>query len=129
MLANSHSGSGGDCFPYYWRQEGLGPIIGTRTWGGLIGISGQPNLVDGTRPTIPIFAFFELDGTWGIEGYGVDPDIEVVDDPGLLAKGQDPQLDRAIAEIMKAVEEHPYSIPPVPAYPDRSGKGVSGSER
>ncbi|MCB1187881.1 PD40 domain-containing protein [bacterium] len=129
MLANSHSGSGGDCFPYYWRQEGLGPIIGTRTWGGLIGISGQPNLVDGTRPTIPIFAFFELDGTWGIEGYGVDPDIEVIDDPGLLAKGQDPQLDRAIAEIMKAVEEHPYSIPPVPAYPDRSGKGTRPQDR
>jgi len=129
LLINSNSGSGGDAFPYYWRQQGLGPIIGTRTWGGLIGISGQPSLVDGTRPTIPIFAFYELDGSWGIEGYGVDPDIEVIPDPGLLAQGQDPQLDRAIAEVLKGIAAQPYVAPQRPPYPDRSGKGVQEDER
>lgn len=124
MLINAKSGSGGDAFPYYFRQAKLGPLIGTRTWGGLVGISGSPSLIDGSRPTIPIFGFYELDGSWGIEGYGVDPDIEVIDDPGLLARGEDPQLDAAIAEIKRLVFEQPYKKPGTPAWPDRSGKGI-----
>ncbi|MEZ5976021.1 MAG: PDZ domain-containing protein [Planctomycetota bacterium] len=71
MLINGPSGSGGDCFPYYFRQAGLGPLIGTRTWGGLVGISGNPGLIDGASVTVPTFGFFELDGTWGIENHGV----------------------------------------------------------
>jgi tricorn protease len=129
MLINSNAGSGGDAFPYYFRQAGLGKIIGTRTWGGLVGISGQPSLVDGSHPTIPNFGFFELDGTWGIEGYGVDPDIEVIPDPGLLARGQDPQLDAGIAEVLKEMAANPFREPAKPAYPDRSGKGISPQDK
>lgn len=129
MLINSTSGSGGDAFPYYFRQAGLGKIIGTRTWGGLVGISGQPSLVDGSSPTIPNFGFFELDGTWGIEGYGVDPDLEVVDDPGLLARGLDPQLDAGIAEVLKEMAANPFKEPVKPVYPNRSGKGVQEDEK
>ena len=119
MLINAWSGSGGDAFPYYFRAAGLGPLIGTRTWGGLIGYSGCPPLVDGGRLTVPTFSFYNLDGEWDVEGYGVDPDIEVVDDPSLMLNGGDPQLDRAIAEVLKALEENPPARPERPAYPVR----------
>ncbi|MEO0653095.1 MAG: PDZ domain-containing protein, partial [Planctomycetota bacterium] len=76
MLINGWSGSGGDAFPWYFRQSELGELIGTRTWGGLVGISGNPALIDGTAHAIPRFAFYEQDGTWGVEGYGVAPDVE-----------------------------------------------------
>jgi tricorn protease len=119
MLINAWSGSGGDAFPYYFRAAGLGPLIGTRTWGGLIGYSGQPGLIDGGRLTVPTFSFYDLDGEWAVEGYGVDPDIEVVDDPSLMLDGGDPQLDRAIAEVLKALEENPPMRPERPEYPVR----------
>jgi tricorn protease len=119
MLINSWSGSGGDAFPYYFRAAGVGPLIGTRTWGGLIGISGAPLLVDGGRLTAPTFSFYNLDGEWDVEGYGVDPDIEVVDDPSLMQNGGDPQLDRAIAEVLKALEENPPIRPERPDNPVR----------
>ena len=119
MLINAWSGSGGDAFPYYFRAAGLGPLIGTRTWGGLIGYSGQPGLIDGGRLTVPTFSFYDLDGEWAVEGYGVDPDIEVVDDPSLMLDGGDPQLDRAIAEVLKALEENPPMRPQRPEYPVR----------
>jgi len=119
MLINSWSGSGGDAFPYYFRAAGLGPLIGTRTWGGLIGYSGQPGLIDGGRLTVPTFSFYNLDGEWDVEGYGVDPDIVVVDDPSLMVDGGDPQLDRAIAEVLKALETNPPVRPERPEYPVR----------
>jgi tricorn protease len=119
MLINSWSGSGGDAFPYYFRAAGLGPLIGTRTWGGLIGYSGRPSLIDGGRLTVPTFSFYNLDGEWDVEGYGVDPDIEVVDDPSLMLDGGDPQLDRAIAEVLEALEKNPPVRPERPAYPVR----------
>jgi len=119
MLINAWSGSGGDAFPYYFRAAGLGPLIGTRTWGGLIGYSGQPGLIDGGGLTVPTFSFYNLDGEWAVEGYGVDPDIEVVDDPSLMLDGGDPQLDRAIAEVLKALEENPPVRPQRPEYPVR----------
>ena len=119
MLINAWSGSGGDAFPYYFRAAGLGPLIGTRTWGGLIGYSGQPGLIDGGGLTVPTFSFYDLDGEWAVEGYGVDPDIEVVDDPSLMLDGGDPQLDRAIAEVLKALEENPPVRPQRPEYPVR----------
>jgi tricorn protease len=90
MLINGLAGSGGDAFPAYFRQAGLGKLIGTRTWGGLVGISGNPSLVDGGSVTAPTFAFYENDGTWGIEGHGVDPDIEILDDPARMTNGGDP---------------------------------------
>jgi tricorn protease len=119
MLINAWSGSGGDAFPYYFRAAGLGPLIGTRTWGGLIGYTGAPALIDGGRLTVPTFSFYNLDGEWDVEGYGVDPDIEVVDDPSLMLDGGDPQLDRAIAEVLKALEDNPPVRPQRPKNPVR----------
>jgi tricorn protease len=119
MLINAWSGSGGDAFPYYFRAAGVGPLIGTRTWGGLIGISGAPSLIDGGRLTAPTFSFYNTDGEWDVENLGVDPDIEVVDDPSLMLDGGDPQLDRAIAEVMKALEQNPPARPDRPEYPVR----------
>ena len=78
-----------------------------RTWGGLIGITGSPALVDGGSVTVPTFGIYSTNGQWIIEGYGVDPDIEVVDDPAHMAKGGDPQLERAVAEVMKALKQNP----------------------
>ena len=121
MLMNGWSGSGGDCFPFYFKQSGLGPLIGTRTWGGLIGITGSPRLVDGGGITVPAFAIYSTNSQWIIEGYGVDPDIEVVDDPGAMARGGDPQLERAVVEVMKELRLHPPREVKRPPYPKRPG--------
>ncbi len=118
MLINGWSGSGGDAFPAYFRQAGLGPLIGTRTWGGLIGISGAPGLVDGGVVTVPSFRMFGPNGEWFAEGHGVEPDIAVSEDPTQLAKGSDPQLDRAIAEVVDRVAKAPKA-PARPAYEKR----------
>ncbi len=115
MLINGWSGSGGDAFPDYFRKAGLGPLIGTRTWGGLIGISGSPYLVDGGIVTVPTFRMYDPDGKWFREGYGVDPDIEVMEDPAQLARGKDTQLERAIEEVMKAIAAGKPADPGRPA--------------
>jgi len=129
MLINGEAGSGGDYFPYLFRKAGVGKLIGTRTWGGLIGISGNPNLIDGQVVTVPRFAFYETDGTWGVEGHGVDPDIEVIDDPALMVGGKDPQLDAAVDLMLKEIERNPYRPVPRPAYTNRSGMGVPDKDR
>ena len=118
MLINGWSGSGGDAFPFYFRKAGLGPLIGTRTWGGLIGISGAPGLVDGGGLTVPTFRMYDVEGKWFAEGHGVEPDIRVDDDPTELAKGTDPQLERAIREVMQRVEQLAPK-PPRPPYERR----------
>ncbi len=120
MLINGWSGSGGDAFPFYFREAGLGPLIGTRTWGGLIGLTGAPPLIDGGAVTVPTFRMYGPDGKWFPEGYGVEPDILVVDDPGEMAKGRDPQLERAIEEALRLLEAQPAPRPERPAYEDRS---------
>ncbi len=104
MLINGWSGSGGDAFPFYFREAKLGPLIGTRTWGGLIGISGAPGLIDGGAVTVPTFRMFDPKGEWFAEGHGVEPDIRVDEDPAQLARGIDPQLERAIKEILARFE-------------------------
>jgi len=129
MLINGLAGSGGDMFPALFRIAGLGKLIGTRTWGGLVGLSGNPRLIDGAYVSVPTFAYYELDGTWGIEGHGVDPDIEVIDDPALMVNGQDPQLDAAIAHMLEEVERNPYVSPKRPPYPDRSGMGITEEDK
>jgi tricorn protease len=129
MLINGLAGSGGDLFPWYFREAGLGPLIGTRTWGGLVGISGNPRLIDGGGVTVPTFGFYERDGTWGVEGHGVDPDIEVIDDPALMCNGDDPQLDAAIDIMLYEIEQTPYVPPQRPAAPDRSGMGIRPEDR
>jgi tricorn protease len=122
MLINGWSGSGGDCFPFYFKKAGLGPLIGTRTWGGLIGITGSPELVDGGNVTCPTFGIYSTKGEWIIEGHGVDPDIAVVDDPSLMARGHDPQLERAVDEVMKALKKNPPPEVKKPKYPLRAGR-------
>lgn len=119
MLINGWSGSGGDAFPDYFRKAGLGPLIGTRTWGGLIGITGAPALIDGGNLSVPTFRMYDPDGTWFKEGHGVDPDIEVIDDPSKLARGIDPQLERAVQEALNALDKNPYKEPKQPAYEKR----------
>ncbi|WP_145665748.1 S41 family peptidase [Chitinophaga polysaccharea] len=116
MLINGWSGSGGDAFPDYFRKAGLGPIIGTRTWGGLIGISNTPPLIDGGVITIPNFRMFNPDGTWFREGHGVDPDIPVDENLGDMAKGVDPQIERAITEIKNLLQTKGYNAPAQPPY-------------
>lgn len=115
MLINGWSGSGGDAFPFYFREAGLGPLIGQRTWGGLIGISGSPSLADGGNLTVPTFRMYDVRGKWFAEGHGVDPDIPVGDDPAQLAKGTDAQLERAIAEVQRLAKEKPPAPPARPA--------------
>jgi tricorn protease len=107
----------------------LGKLIGTRTWGGLVGISGNPALVDGGYTSAPTFAFYEQDGTWGVEGHGVDPDIVVIDDPALMVGGGDPQLDAAIDLMARQVRESGYAPPSRPKYPDRRGMGIREEDK
>ncbi len=129
MLVNGHAGSGGDAFPAYFRERKLGKLIGTRTWGGLVGISGNPRLMDGANMTVPTFGYYKKDGTWGIEGHGVDPDIVVVDDPSRMKDGADPQLDAATELMLKELETRPYRPPQRPKGPDRRGMGIPPQDR
>jgi len=129
MLINGLAGSGGDAFPSYFKQAGVGKLIGTRTWGGLVGLSGNPGLIDGAVVTVPTFGYYKLNGTWGIEGHGVDPDMEVVDDPAKMWNGGDPQLDAAIQWMLEEVKRHPFTPTPKPKYPDRSGMGIKPEDR
>ncbi len=120
MLINGWSGSGGDAFPDYFRKKGLGPLIGNRTWGGLIGISGVPELIDGGSITVPTFRMFNPDGTWFKEGHGVEPDIVVNEDLGMMAKGIDPQLEKGIEEIKMLLKDKGFKVPATPAYQKRN---------
>jgi tricorn protease len=107
MLINGYAGSGGDAFPYYFREQGLGRIFGTTTWGGLIGLSGNPQLADGGNLSTPSFRFFDVEGKWAVEGVGVDPDVEVVDRPDALARGEDPTLEAALKYLMEQLQRNP----------------------
>lgn len=129
MLINGLSASGGDMFPFLFKQAKLGPLVGTRTWGGLVGLSGNPAFIDGTALSIPTFAIYETDGTWTIEGHGVDPDIPAIDDPSALARGSDAQIDAAIAYLLEALKTEAYTPPARPASPDRSGMGLPEADR
>ncbi|HET9482897.1 MAG TPA: PDZ domain-containing protein [Xanthomonadales bacterium] len=121
MLINGMSSSGGDAFPYYFRKLGLGPLIGTRTWGGLIGISGNPQLADGGGILAATFRFMDPDGGWAVENEGVAPDIEVVDRPELLAKGRDPSIEKAVEVLLAALAKDPPRKPTAPPAPQRFG--------
>ncbi|HEV7667720.1 MAG TPA: PDZ domain-containing protein [Thermoanaerobaculia bacterium] len=116
-LINWSAGSGGDAFPYYFKKMGLGPLIGTRTWGGLIGLSGNPPLMDGGFVLVPQFRFLDTDGNWAVENEGVSPDIEVIDRPDLVAKGQDPTLEKAIEVLLAELAKNPRKKVVVPSIP------------
>ncbi|MHC1778349.1 MAG: PDZ domain-containing protein [Lentimicrobium sp.] len=121
MLINGYSSSGGDAFPYYFKKLGLGKLIGTRTWGGLVGISGNAGLVDGGYISVPRFGIFDENSQWIIEGIGVYPDIEVVDRPEQLVKGTDPCIEKAVEVLLKELEAKPVKKVNPPTPPDRSG--------
>jgi len=118
MIINEMSGSGGDALPWYFRKAGLGPLVGKRTWGGLVGIGGYPLLLDGGYVTAPRAAIYGLKGEWEVENHGVAPDFEVDLDPAAYRQGHDAQLDKAIEIVMQQLKEHPLPQYPRPAYPN-----------
>jgi len=121
MLINWYGSSGGDAFPYFFRQKNLGTIIGTRTWGGLVGMTGNAGLVDGGYIGVPRFGIYNQEGEYIIEGVGIYPDIEVVDEPHMVAQGKDPSLEKAVEVLLKQLEENPPKKWKTPVDPDRSG--------
>lgn len=123
MLIDQDAGSGGDFLPYSFRRLGIGKLIGTRTWGGLIGIAANPDLIDGGGLVVPFFRFFDADGEWGIENEGVAPDIEVPLDPVATNRGVDSQLEFAIRDVLSELGSFESEVPDsAPAYPDRLGE-------
>lgn len=126
MLANETSGSGGDALPYFFKQQKLGPLIGRRTWGGLVGTTGVPPTIDGGGITAPALAFYNLDGKWDVENVGVAPDIEVENTPSEVMKGHDSQLERAVTEGLKLLEKNPVKRMPRPASINRVSKPKGG---
>ncbi|UCH84638.1 MAG: PDZ domain-containing protein, partial [Candidatus Latescibacterota bacterium] len=119
-LLSETSASDGDIFPAMFRKAGLGPLIGKRSWGGVIGISGRGPLIDGGSVYVPEFGFVSTDGEWDIENWGVEPDIVVENDPKSVIEGRDPQLDRGIQEVMSMIETEPKKIPKRPPDPVRT---------
>ncbi|HXK62236.1 MAG TPA: PDZ domain-containing protein, partial [Acidobacteriota bacterium] len=122
MLVNEYSGSGGDLLPYMFRRAGIGPLIGKRTWGGLIGIGGYPQLIDGGSVTAPHFAFYTPEREWEIENNGVAPDVVVEFDPKAWREGRDPQLEKALEYLLKQLERNPPKKVTRPAYPVYHGR-------
>jgi tricorn protease len=126
LLIDETAGSGGDLFPWMWRQANLGPIIGKRTWGGLVGTLGFPVLLDGGSITAPNLAFWTSEDGWLVENEGVPPDIEVEQTPADVIAGRDPQLERAIQIVMDELKNNPPAKITRPAYPER-GKTLRGT--
>ena len=122
MVINEMSGSGGDALPWMFRQDKLGALVGTRTWGGLVGIGGYPSLMDGGGVTAPRAAIYGLNGQWEVENHGIAPDIEVENDPASVAAGHDPQLEKAVEVTLEALKKSPVVIPEHPPYPNYQKK-------
>jgi tricorn protease len=114
-VADEFAGSDGDIVTAAIRLLGLGPVVGTRTWGGVVGIEGYQTLVDGTSITVPQFAFSFTDSGWSVENYGVDPDVEVLNTPDDWAAGRDAQLETAVQLALEALDKQPPLVPPDPA--------------
>jgi tricorn protease len=110
-LTNEQAGSDGDIFSHGFKMLKLGPLLGKRTWGGVIGIWPRHSLVDGTLTTQPEFSFWFADVGWGVENYGTDPDIEVEITPQDYSRGYDTQLERAIEEILRLLAANPPKLP------------------
>ncbi len=118
MLINPYAGSGGDLIPWFFHHLNVGTLVGERTWGGEVGITGYPPLIDGGLVTAPSLAFFTTQGQWGIENEGVSPDIEVGMDPAAWRQGRDPQLEKGVQTILDELKAHPLPKPTVPPFPD-----------
>lgn len=125
MLINGQSSSGGDALPYYFREMGLGPLIGEKTWGGLVGYSGNPGFVDGGGVIAPRFGFINKDGQWDVEAVGVSPDegYEVLDRPEEIAAGREPMIERAVKYLLEELAKPHATEPPKPAGPIRRAPG------
>ncbi|RDV14273.1 protease [Pontibacter diazotrophicus] len=119
MIVNEMAGSGGDLLPYLFRKMEIGPIVGTRTWGGLVGTWDTPPFIDGGRMVAPRGGFVDANGEWAVEGEGVAPDIEVMNKPADVIAGRDPQLERAVAEAMELLKTQEVILKPEPAAPNR----------
>ncbi len=118
MLINQDSGSGGDAMPWYFRKAGLGKLVGTRTWGGLVGIGGYPSLLDGGRVTAPRYAIYGLTGDWEVENRGIAPDVAVEQTPKDFAEGHDAQLEAGVKLVLEELQAHPIPAIPIPPYPN-----------
>jgi tricorn protease len=118
MLVNQNSGSGGDAMPWYFRKAGLGKIVGTRTWGGLVGIGGYPSLLDGGSVTAPRFAIYGLTGDFEVENHGIAPDVSVEDTPKDFAAGHDLQLETGVQLVLDELKAHPVPAIPIPPFPN-----------
>ncbi|WP_428235843.1 S41 family peptidase [Gracilimonas sp.] len=119
MVINERAGSGGDLLPYLFRKMEIGPLVGAKTWGGLVGTWDTPPFVDGGRFVAPRGGFYNMDGEWAVEGEGIDPDIEVMQTPKEVINGHDPQLEAAINEAMRLLQNYDNPIIPTPEDPVR----------
>ncbi|MCG8373748.1 MAG: S41 family peptidase, partial [Balneolales bacterium] len=129
MIINERAGSGGDLLPFMFRKEEIGPLIGTQTWGGLVGTWDTPRFVDGGRMVAPRGGFYNLDGEWDVEGIGIAPDIEVLDSPKDRMNGIDPQLEAAIQEALRLLEGYTDPILETPADPIRWKRPVNSNNK
>ncbi|WP_298902967.1 S41 family peptidase [uncultured Psychroserpens sp.] len=120
MIINERAGSGGDLLPYMFKMANIGPLVGTRTWGGLVGTWDTPRFIDGGRMVAPRGGFYDINGNWAVEGEGIAPDIEVIQDPKLVLQGKDPQLERAVQEAMRLLKNNEFELMPEPKAPIRS---------
>lgn len=119
MIINERAGSGGDLLPYMFKAAKIGPLVGTRTWGGLVGTWDTPPFVDGGRFVAPRGGFFDANGQWAVEGEGIAPDIEVIQDPKAVMEGHDPQLEAAVKEALRLLDGNEFQLKPEPAAPIR----------
>ena len=132
MIINAFAGSGGDAMPWMFREAKVGTLVGTRTWGGLVGIGGYPVLMDGGTVTAPREAFYNMRGQWDVENRGVDPDVAVDLDPYAWRQGHDPQLEKAVQVAMEQLQQHPpvvAKVPPYPNYHQRFGTPATGAKQ
>jgi tricorn protease len=128
MIINQFAGSGGDAMPWYFRKAGIGPLVGMKTWGGLVGIGGYPPLMDGGMVMAPRWAFYGLSGQWEVENHGIAPDVEVDLDPKLVREGHDPQLERAVTVALELLKKTPPVTYKRPTYPDYHPQFPVGTE-
>jgi tricorn protease len=131
MIINERAGSGGDAMPWYFKRSGAGKLVGTRTWGGLVGVAGAPPLMDGGMVSAPSSGIYNpISGEWEVENIGVAPDIEIEQDPALVRKGRDPQLEKAVEIVMDELKKNPppkLRRPPFPNYHRTPATASSGS--
>jgi len=132
MIINESAGSGGDAMPWYFRRAGVGKLVGTRTWGGLVGMAGAPPLIDGGMVSAPSSAIYNpRSGEWEVENIGVAPDIEVEQDPALVRKGRDPQLEKAVEVVLEDLRNNPMPTLRRPRFPNHRASSqelMSGSK-